>query len=169
MSAVEITIFAVALLGAVLGIVNFWYSQQSRRVRIRVIPKLAFDVAGVRYTCREWNKYAQRLQDDSANKQWMIDVVNLSSFGVTIDEIGFSDRTEAGTFAMVHPEISRGKTWPVRLRPREKAVFYSTDGALLPQQVWAHPHAYAKTDCGLCVYGTSPILQYAGKNRSLVS
>ena len=166
---VDILIFTIALLGVVLGLVNLWYSQEARRVRLRVIPKLAFDVEGGRYTTSEWNKYSKRLQDDSAAKRWTIEVVNLSSFGLTIDEVGFSDKTVDGTFAMMNPELSRKRTWPVRLRPHAKAIFYSTDGVLLPPPVWANPYAYVKTDCGQCVYGKSPVLEHVAANKALQS
>jgi hypothetical protein len=169
MTTVDLLIFTIALLGVVLGLVNLWYSREARRVRLRVIPKLAYDVEGGRYTTSEWNKYAQRLQDDSAAKRWTIEVINLSSFGLTIDEVGFSDQTVDGTFAMMNPEISRKRTWPVRLRPHEKAIFYSTDGVLLPPPVWANPYAYVKTDCGQCVYGKSPVLEHVAAHKALQS
>jgi hypothetical protein len=85
-----------------------------------------------------------------------------------LDEVGFSDHSVAGNYAMVQPEISRGKTWPVRLDPRDKAILYSTDGTLLPERVWSNPCAYAKTDCGSCFYGKSPILSEA-KAKSVVA
>lgn len=168
MTGIEILIFAIATLGVVLGIVNLWYSRRSHRVQVRVIPKLAFDVETIRYTASEWNKYAKRLQEAGNTKRWVVEVINLSTFGITIDEVGFCDHTIAGTFAMVHPEISRNKKWPVRLRPHEKVLFYSTDGALLPPAVLANPYAYAKTDCGECIFGTSPILTHAAQNRELL-
>jgi hypothetical protein len=94
----------------------------------------------------------------------MIEVVNLSTFALTIDEVGFSDRTVAGNYAMVDPEISRGKTWPVGLEPREKAIFYSTDGTMLPERVWSNPCAYAKINCGSTFYGESPVLREVSNN-----
>ena len=63
----------------------------------------------------------------------------------------------------------RSRTWPVRLRPHEKAIFYSTDGVLLPPPVWANPYAYAKTDCGQSVYGKSSVLEHVAANKSLQS
>jgi hypothetical protein len=153
----------------VLGVVNLWYSRQSNRVRLRVVPKLAFDLESGRYTTSEWNEYASRLQESGAAKRWMIEVINLSTFALTIDEVGFGDHSEAGNYAMVDPEISRCKTWPVRLEPHEKAIFYSTDGTLLPERVWSNPHAYAKSDCGSCFYGQSSVLMEVAKDRSIVT
>lgn len=170
MTSVELLILCVALLGVVLSVINLLQLLPSRRVRLRVTPKIAFDIeTGGRYYSSEWNKYVARLQENGDRKRWLIEVINLSTFPITIDEIGFSDQTVDGTFAMVDPEISRGKTWPVRLEPREKAMFYSTDtdGTLLPPPVWSNPHAYVKTDCGCCFYGKSPILSEA-KQKSLV-
>ncbi len=167
MTSIELLILSIAMLGVALGVLNLWQWLPSQRVRLRVIPKIAFDIDPGRYYSDRWNKYVARLHENGDPKRWMIEVVNLSTFPITIDEIGFSDRTPDGTFSMVDPEISRGKTWPVRLEPREKAILYSTDGVLLPPLVWANPYAYAKTDCGCCFYGRSPILIEA-KQRSLV-
>jgi hypothetical protein len=167
MTSVELLILFIAMLGVVLGVINLWQWLPSQRVRLRVTPKIAFDIETGRYYSIQWNKYVARLHENGDAKRWMIEVVNLGTFPITIDEIGFSNRTADGTFSMVDPEISRGRTWPVRLEPREKAMFYSTDGVLLPPLVWASPYAYAKTDCGCCFYGRSPILVEA-KQRSLI-
>ncbi len=167
MTSIELLILCIALVAVALGVINVWHWLPSQRVRLRVTPKLAFDIETGRYYSTQWNKYVARLHENDDPKRWMVEVVNLGTFPITIDEIGFSDKTADGTFAMGDPEIARGKTWPVRLEPREKAMFYSTDGVLLPPLVWSNPHAYAKTDCGCCFYGRSPILVEA-KQRSLV-
>jgi hypothetical protein len=148
----------IALLGAGLGIANTWYLFKSPRMRLRVVPKLCFDMQGGRYLAIDWDEQVQQLRAAGASARWGVEVTNLNSFAVTIDEVGFSDDTDAGRMAMVGPEISRRKTWPVRLKPREKVMYYSTDGMDLPKTVLAQPRAYAKTDCGHCAYGVSPVL-----------
>lgn len=158
MDAIETVTFLVALLAVVLGIFNTWYLFKSARFRLKVVPKLCFDMQGGRYLAIDWDEQVQQLRAAGAPSRWGIEVVNLNGFAVTIDEIGFSDNTDDGQMAMVDPEISRRKRWPVRLKPREKVMYYSTDGMDLPKTVLANPRAYAKTDCGHCVYGTSPVL-----------
>ncbi len=167
MSRVDGLILCIALLGAVLGVLNTWYFYKSNRVRIRVVPKLAFDMSSGRYITSECDDQSRQLQANGAQQRWAIEVINLSAFPLTIDEVGFSDHTVMGNYAMVQPELSRGKTWPVRLKPREKVVYYSTDGTLLPGRVLANPCAYAKTDCGYCFYGESLILSKLAFSMSL--
>jgi hypothetical protein len=157
-SAIETLTLIVALLGVALGIANTWYLFKSPRFRLKVVPKLCFDIQGGRYLAVDWDEQVQQLRAAGALSRWGIEVANLSAFAVTIDEIGFSDNTDDGQIAMVDPEISRGKRWPVRLKPREKVMYYSTDGTDLPKTVLGSARAYAKTDCGHCVYGTSPVL-----------
>jgi hypothetical protein len=158
MNTIETLTFIIALFGLALGIANTWYLFRSPRFRLKVIPKLCFDMQGGRYLAIDWDAQVQQLRAAAAPSRWGIEVINLNAFAVTIDEIGFSDNTDDGQMAMVDPEISRGRKWPVRLKPREKVMYYSTDGMDLPKTVLANPRAYAKTDCGLCVYGTSPVL-----------
>jgi hypothetical protein len=131
---------------------------KSHRFRLKVLPKLCFDMQGGRYFAVDWDAQVQQLRAAGASSRWGIEVINLNGFAVTIDEVGFTDNTDEGQMAMVGPEISRGKKWPVRLKPREKVMYYSTDGMDLPKTVLANPRAYAKTDCGHCVCGTSPVL-----------
>jgi hypothetical protein len=158
MNTIDAVTFLVALLGVGLGVFNTWYLFKSPRFRLKVVPKLCFDMQGGRYLAIDWDEQVQQLRAAGAPSRWGIEVINLNAFAVTIDEIGFSDATDDGQMAMVDPEISRGKKWPVRLKAREKVMFYSTDGMDLPKTVLANTRAYAKTDCGHCVYGTSPAL-----------
>jgi hypothetical protein len=158
MNTIESVTFIVAFLAVVLGIFNTWYLFKSQRFRLKVVPKLCFDIQGGRYLAVDWDAQVQQLRAAGAPSRWGIEVINLNAFAVTIDEIGFTDGTDDGLMAMVDPEISRGKTWPVRLKPREKVMYYSTDGMDLPKAVLANARAYAKTDCGHCVYGSSPVL-----------
>ena len=158
MNTIDTLTFIIAFLGVVLGIFNTWYLFKSPRFRLKVVPKLCFDIQGGRYLAVDWDEQVQQLRAAGAPSRWGVEVININAFAVTIDEIGFSDNTDNGTMAMVNPEISRGKRWPVRLKPREKVMYYSTDGMDLPKTVLVNPRAYAKTDCGHCIYGASQIL-----------
>lgn len=66
---------ALALLGAVLGIINTWHSLDKSRVKLRVRPKHAipFGVMDERLT-------------------FCIEITNLSAFAITVEEAGVSLR-----------------------------------------------------------------------------
>ena len=87
--------FAAAMIGAVLGVMNMWNTIDQRRVRLRITPKHVLSVNG---------------------RSFAIEVINLSAFPVTIDEVGFeidgrgvAKRSRA---VVLHPELPDGKPWP---------------------------------------------------------
>ena len=135
----EFLTVSAAGVGAVLGIMNTWNAISNKRVRLRVRPSRSISipdgVSGV-----------------------AIDVVNMSSFPVTITEVGFTKGgnkiNRIGRYAIVNPIIIDGKPWPRRLDSRESVSAYSQ-----------HPvgqdigKAYAKTSCGEVRYGDSPALR----------
>lgn len=66
--------FALAVLGAILGVVNTWHALDQRRVRVKVSPSYALAVVDGGHT---------------APAMFMIQVANPSTFPVTVSEIGF--------------------------------------------------------------------------------
>jgi hypothetical protein len=138
----DITTFGLASVGAVLGVLNTWNSLSQRRVRLVVRPTFATTL------------------DGSGPTMLSIAVTNLSSFPLTINEVGYTGRQGAkrgSRAAILQPQIIDGKPWPRRLESREAvSVYFGVE------QVHRHPgllaKAYAKTDCGVYAYGTSPAL-----------
>jgi hypothetical protein len=93
----DIFTIGLATLGAVLGVMNTWNSISQRRLRVKVIPNFVHDLAG---------------QPLGAS----IEVTNLSSFPVSVAEVGF----ESGGgqhLPILHPNVSL----PHRLSEREAA------------------------------------------------
>ena len=94
MNTIETLTFIIALFGLALGIANTWYLFRWPRFRLKVIPKLCFDMQGGRYLALDWDAQLQQLRAAAAPSRWGIEVINLNAFAVTIDEIGFSDNTD---------------------------------------------------------------------------
>jgi hypothetical protein len=149
--SVEGLTFGLAIIGAVLGILNTWHaiSQSKPKMRVRMLhtystPKV--ELVG-----------------------FSIDVTNLSSFALTVTEVGFSlspwwRRDIERLYLNQHK--AAGHDLPVRLEPRQSASFYfqgKMEGRP-PKKITA---AYAKTDCGVYFRGTTPALKQLSRQMRL--
>jgi hypothetical protein len=143
---------AIALVGAVLGIINTVHSLSRSRVRLRVVPK----------TAKAMGDQAMLTNSTQAiSNHLCIDVVNLSAFAVTISSVGFKVRGTSGFASVWQPIVFDGKPWPRRLEPRESVTAYLAPG----QDLTRASRAYAKTDCGELRYGSSRALKEYVKSR----
>jgi hypothetical protein len=132
--------FGIALLGAVLGVMNTWHSLRRDKVRLRVRP------LSVAHPIKHYD--------------FGIEVVNLSLFAVTVEEIGFTlnGRSAEGRerAVILAPDPTDGEPFPRRLEPRSSVTLYFdsqyASGASIGR-------AYARTACWEFAYGTSPALK----------
>ncbi len=140
MSVVESITLAIAVLGAVLGIINTWQALDRSRVKLRVRPMQAIPVgaADPRFT-------------------FCIEVTNLSAFAVTVHDVGVFYKGTQNRGAYGNPVLLDGKPWPRRLEPRSSVTVYGQP----PTRKSGHPIkcAYARTECGVTQTGTSPALK----------
>lgn len=166
MTTLETVTLATAIIGAccgslgvALGIINTWQQVSLNRVNLRVIPKLAFmlgsnqALTGDRHTTQT----GQLLQSEIPFRL-CVEVINLSAFPVTISDIGFGRNTILRA-ALIQPELSSGKSLPVRLESRESITAYMSVKEQLDPKIVRKPVAYAMTDCKVIKYGSSPIFK----------
>lgn len=135
--------FGTALLGAGLGMINTWAAVNQRKVKIRVRPSHAFMVPhGARAVS--------------------LDIVNLSSFAVTLQEVGFVPPGAHGRLPKrivpPRPVTSDGKPWPRRLQPREAVTVYF-DYEDLRGKGRLMGRAFIRTSCEELAFGESPALR----------
>lgn len=146
MSIIEGVTLAIAILGAVLGIINTWQALDKSRVKLRVRPKQAIPLGGA-----------------DPRLTFCIEVTNLSAFAVTVDEAGvfYHGTNERG--ACVRPVLIDGKGWPRRLEPRSSVTIYGQP----PFSKDRHPLkcAYARTECGVTRTGTSPAFKALAQSK----
>ena len=140
MSLVETLTLAVALLGAVLGILNTWQSMDRTRVKLRIVPKRAIPVGAA-----------------NPNFTFCIEVINLSEFAVTVEEVGVHYRGIKSRGAYVQPIVADGGAWPRRLEARSAVTLYGYPPS--PSNGRPIRCAYARTQCGRTQTGTSPALR----------
>ncbi len=134
---------SIAVLGAVLGILNTWRAIDRDRVKLKVIPKQAIPVG---------NMPDQRVR-------LCIDVTNFSTFPLTITEVGVLYKGTDKRGAVVNPIIIDGGGFPRKLEPRTSFTAYMHPEALLRSNGHKVKCVYAKTDCGVLVKGNSLALK----------
>lgn len=98
-TVLQIVTLATAVVGAVLGVLNYWRNWVADRVRLRVRVTLA-------------------LQPDKGWPLVQMVVVNLSRFPVTLDKLGFEVLDGGGYIAAPLYGLPDGTPWPYRLEPR---------------------------------------------------
>jgi hypothetical protein len=133
MTLYESITFGFALLGAVLGVMNTWNAINRTRVRLRVSPSYLIAMP-------------------NGDPFFGIEVVNLSSFPVTIAEAGFF---LPGRQRSVIVEPLWGVTLPRRLESREAVTIAFHPGEMAARKDRIGK-AFCKTACGVEVSGDSP-------------
>lgn len=139
-TVVQAITFSIAVLGAVLGVINTWIGLDKSRVKLRVAPAHAIPVGSA-----------------DPRLRFSLTITNLSAFAVTIDEAGVLYRRSNKRGSLTQPVFADGGTWPKRLEPRSSITLYSQqpgsdDGRRIKS-------AYARTACGVTKTGNSPALR----------
>jgi hypothetical protein len=150
LTAKDIFTISCAVIGAVLGIINTWNGLNQRRVKLKVVPKIAYPVSHA---------------GDIGPEMGCIEVTNLSAFPVTVRDIGFTidgDPRKKTRAAILEPLVQDGGPWPRRLEARASVSLYF-DWSHLKRDI---RKAYALTDCGEVAYGNSPALKSMRKKLS---
>ncbi|HVA13146.1 MAG TPA: hypothetical protein VNF99_07845 [Stellaceae bacterium] len=124
----------IALVGAILGVMNTWNVFSQRRVRLRVTPMFLATTGGEPFGAS-------------------IEIINLSSFPLTIAELGFKSRK--GKVVLTSPRFPDGRALPRRLESREaiSAMFGPSEFGIPSVRLGS---AYARTACGRTITGNSP-------------
>ena len=139
---------AIALLGAALGVINTWHSLDKSRVKLLVRPKHAIPFGGA----------DQRLT-------FCIEVINMSAFAVTVDDIGVFYKGTDRRGSITQPVLVDGGKWPRRLEPRSSVSIYGQSPISSAGHVIRC--AYARTECGHTQVGTSPALKQIASGQSV--
>ena len=138
MTIIQAITLAVAVLGAVLGIINTWHQLDQTRVKLKVVPAIAF------------------FGPVDTGMRFSVEVTNLSAFAVTVDDVGFFYHGTRDRAQIVHPFLADRGPWPRRLEPRSSVSVYSEIPSNPGRRIRC---AYAKTQCGHTCEGTSPALE----------
>jgi hypothetical protein len=140
MSTVEAITLAIAVLGAVLGIINTWHTIDKTKVKLLVRPKHAIPIGAV-----------------DPRITFCIEVINRSSFAVTLSEVGVFYHGTVNRGALTRAILFDGGSLPRRLEPHSSITAYAHNPA--EGSKYRIKCAYATTDCGITKRGSSPALK----------
>jgi len=145
---VQLITLAIAVLGAVLGIINTWHGLDNDRVKLKVVPAHAIPFGAI----------------DSILK-FCIGITNLSAFPVTVSDAGVFFKWTTNRGSIVNPVFADGGCLPRRLEPRSSVTVYSQ----VPKNKDGHKIkcAYAKTECGVVAKGNSGALKQIANKQYL--
>jgi hypothetical protein len=101
MTTTELITLPLAVVGAVLGVINTWRSLDRDRIKLRIVPKVAYPVGMT-----------------DTRPRLCIEVINLSSFPVTVAEVGFLLRGSDKKLVLIQPIFADGGSFPRRLEGR---------------------------------------------------
>lgn len=151
-----------AFVGMVLGLYNLWRARQHDRVRLSVVPK-ASAYRGTDHEGREVYIHSRNNYDldhpSHPPDSLSVEVVNLSKFPVTVEEVGLMPRWRRNRYALAAPILLDGGAWPRRLEARDSVVVRFDATKLLGlENIGVVNRAYASTRCGTTKSGRSRAL-----------
>jgi hypothetical protein len=132
----EIMTLAIAIVGAVLGIINTWRSIDRDRMKLRVSMSLSYPTGA--------------FIDWETRPHLSIEVINQSPFELTIAQVGIL-QDGGSEFALFNPLITDGTRLPRRMVPRSS---FTAHVPLLGSMSFLRivKRTYARTDAGETVY-----------------
>ena len=144
-TVLQVITIAIAVVGAVLGVINTWASLDKSRVKLRVVPGHAIPYGGA-----------------PQHIGMSIDITNLSAFAVTVDEVGLLHHGTRNRSVIGNPILPDDGKWPRRLEPRSSITIYSQRPDLTSHRIKC---AYARTQCGVIETGNSPALRQMARGE----
>lgn len=147
MNVQETVTLAIAVGGLLLGIRSEWREHTRGKVRLRVVPKVAFPFGPM-------PDYQPCIA---------FEIINEGHVPVSVTEVGFFfDGTQSR--ASLAPILQPGQSWPHRLEPHSSIVVFSSADALEDVVLSKVVCAYALTATDKVFEGSSAALQRVVKD-----
>jgi len=157
----QIIIPVAAFVGMGLGIYNFWTERSKRKVKVVVKPKSITrryrnPETGAAGAITSINEFCTEPLDS----YFAIEAVNLSTFPVTVDNVGFELIKDDRRMSIVQPIFMDEGKWPRRLEQRESVTVYCSLPILLKDPgTCIIKNAFAETSCDNFFRGKSEALK----------
>lgn len=149
MTSKEWITVGIAALGAILGIINTVCGLLNNRLRLKVVPNGCM------------------LLPHDKEPRLSIDVINLSTFPVTITEVGVKRRWASHRTVFPGPFLTHEAKLPHRLEPRASMTAITDHIANMHEIGPSVNCAFAKTACGRIFYGYGPIFKEFRKMKRM--
>lgn len=164
MTGIEITAVIVGVVtgigGLTLGIVNTWVQFSNNRVKLRIVPMIAYKEEGEDFWTTSSLPFPATMNAIKQKKHRLCaEVTNLGSFSVTIHKFGFGKlKLIKGTIQIPFPKAMKKNIWPLKLESRESDLLMATNvGIDIPIESLDKNCAHVVTECGHVAYGTSHV------------
>lgn len=152
---------ALGTLGAILGVLNYWRSRDSDRVRLKVSPEIYTVTPGGRAFSTTLDKMPKNSASDLplqyilSQGELSIRITNMSKFPVTISKIGISVTKKGDSYLLSNMTTSDDKVLPIRLDSRDSIVLLRRSQPISR----VHPKkakVQVVTACGYSAMASSP-------------
>lgn len=160
MNIKDIVIGIAAFSGMGMSFYNLWREKQKEKVKLKVIPKSVishgFSSTGKEVLVNTKNAF----KGESSGNRFAIEIINLSKFDVTIDELGFTFVGSKERYIISGPIFGDQGEWPRKLEPRESFTAYCLLSELMNKpKGFKISSAYSGTSCDEFIEGTSDALK----------
>lgn len=157
----EVVTAVAAFVGMGLGLYNLVIERSKRKVKVQIIPKAVIRRVNDPFTQLEGIVTSSNEFDPvHIDEYFAIEAINLSTFPIVIDSIGFRVSGKTERMEIVRPVVLDGGKWPRKLEPRESVTFYASLAQILCDPGSASIKcAFAETSCGVLCKGTSGALR----------
>ncbi|TAM42066.1 hypothetical protein EPN54_01410 [bacterium] len=146
---INLITFGIAVVGAILGIINTVYAIDKDRIKLRVRPVFGYTVG------------APHLKE----KYIGVEIINLSIFPVSIAEAGFMLEKTTQRAAILNPLTHKGViSLPYKLPSREKITLYA-DYDYMIDDPYLIKCVYCATECGLVTKGKSKAINHINEEK----
>ena len=151
MTPAEIVTLGIAVGGLLLGIRSEWRAHSHDKIRLRVIPKIAFPVGPMA----------------DSRPCVAFEIVNDGHLPATVTEVGFLYRDTRERGVVTVPILIGEEKWPCRLEPHSAITVYTSPSELENPRLRQLRCAYAATASDLVFRGNSPALRFLAKHGTV--
>lgn len=148
-NSINFITFAIAVIGAILGIINTIYAIDKDRVKLKVYPVVGYTIG----------------TKDLKERYIGIEIINLSIFPVSISQVGFILEKAIQRVAIIRPFTTQGSIYlPYKLPSREKITLYANYDSIMDNPVLIKC-VYCETECAILTKGKSKVIEQINEEK----
>lgn len=146
---INLITFGIAVVGAILGIINTVYAINKDRVRLKVCPVFGYTFG------------APHLKEQYIG----VEIINLSMFPVSINQAGFMLENTTQRAVILRPLTTQGAIYlPYKLPSREKITLYADYDSIMEDPILIK-YAYCETECAILAKGKSKAIEQINEEK----